>query len=259
MTANRSISCAAPAALLTLAMALAGCGGEEAKMGVALYAGAGLRPAVEDLVRAFRTETGIEVVADYAGSGVLISRAREDDDADLFMPGDVWYVDRLQELTGKVVSKTQVSWFVPVIIVRKGNPKKIAALDDFFRDDVKVALGNPKACQVGRISGEILRKNGLDRSRLPNVKESLTVNELGVWVKMGDVDASIVWDAIAANVADAVDVIPIPKDRNVISNVVVGLLSTSRNRDAAKRFIDFMTSEAGRAILKRRGYRTEAP
>lgn len=223
-----------------------------------IYAGAGLRPALDELIAAFTAAGGVAVEPDYGGSGVIISRARQDPRADLFVPGDVWYVDRLQELSGLVESKAAVSWFVPVIIVAKGNPKNIAGPADLFRDDVRVALGRADACQVGRISGEVLEKNGLDRGKL-DAKESLTVNELGVWVKMGSVDAAIVWDAIAANIADSVDVVAIPKEKNVISRVVVGLLSTSEHKDAARKFIAFLTGETGRSILRSKGYRTEAP
>ena len=237
-----------------------GCGGagREAEE-VKLFAGAGLRPAVEQLVAEFRKETGIVVVPDYAGSGTHISKARETSDLDLFMPGDVYYVNRLDEMTGRVETQTAVSWFVPVIIVQKGNPKAINSLADFFRDDVKVAMGNPKACQVGRIAGKILRKNGLNVDDLTDPMLSLTVNELGVWVQMKKVDAAVVWDAIAANIAEDVDVLEIPKDKNIISRVVVGLMKDAPRQEAARKFIQFMTSPRGRAILKSRGYRIEAP
>lgn len=225
---------------------------------VTLYAGAGLRPALQELIATFKTRTGIAVEADYAGSGIAISRARLDDEADLFMPGDVSYVDRLQELTGKVESRAAVSWLVPVIIVRKGNPKKIAALEDFLRPDVAVGLGRADVCQVGRISSKILKLSDVDRSKL-DATESLTVNELGLWVKMGRVDAAIVWDAIAANVADAVDVVEIPRRKNAISRVVVGVLRTSRHPAAARRFVEFLVGDEARRILARRGYRTKAP
>ncbi len=223
-----------------------------------MYAGAGLRPAVDELIDAFAAETGIAVEPDYAGSGVAVSRARQDPHADLFIPGDAWYVDRLQELSGLVEERSPVAWFVPVIIVAKGNPKEIASLADFARDDVRVALGRAEACQIGRISGRILKKGGVSRSDL-SARESLTVNELGVWIKMGTADAAIVWDAIAANIADSVDVIPIPPEQNVISKVVVALLETSEHKPAARKFVAFMTGDSGQAILKRKGYRTEAP
>ena len=246
--------------LLVLSVALlCSCSGErEGKKTLRLYAGAGMRRAVEELVARFEAATGIRVEPDYAGSGVLISRAQQNPEADLFMPGDLWYVDELDRRAGLIESKTPVAYFVPVIITAKGNPKNITRLKDFFRDDVRVALGRAKACQVGRISDKILEKNGLDRAGL-NPKESLTVNELGVWVKMGDVDAAIVWDAIAANIADSVEVIEIPADGNIISRVVVGLMRTSKDKEAARRFIDFMTGDKGRAILREKGYRIDAP
>ena len=238
---------------------LAGCGQKKAPpRSIRLYAGAGLRRAVEQLSAEFEKQTGIRVEPDYAGSGMLVTRAQADPDADLFMPGDVWYVDRLQDKAGLIAEKTPVAYFVPVIIVAKGNPKAIRSLADFFRPDVAVALGKADACQVGRISGAILAKNGLDRGHL-TPKESLTVNELGVWVKMKDVDGAIVWDAIAANIADAVEVVEIPPDKNVISRVVVGRMTTSKDRDAAKRFVTFMTGPTGREILRRNGYRIDAP
>jgi molybdate transport system substrate-binding protein len=239
---------------------LGGCGDTLAEsQRVKLFAGAGLRPAVEPLVEAFRAETGIEVTPDYAGSGVLISRAKETADLDLFMPGDVHYVEKLHEQTGRVVEKTSVSYFVPVIIVHPDRAEQINELKDFFAPGVKAALGNPKACQVGRISGRIFQKDGLDAAALNEPMLSLTVNELGVWVKTRAADASIVWDAIAANLGDSVVVRQIPKEKNIISHVVVGLMAGAPNAGKARRFVEFMTSEKGKAILRAKGYRIEAP
>jgi len=247
------------AALAVGVAALWGCGRKKEQAGaLRLYAGAGLRRAVDELVAEFEKDTGIKVAPDYGGSGMIISRARLDTQADLFMPGDVWYVDRLNEKAGLIESKTPVAYFVPVIIVMKGNPKNVDGLRDLFREDVKVALGNPKACQVGRLSEKIFKRSGLDPARL-NAKQSVTVNELGVWVKTGDVDAAIVWDAIAANIVDSVEVIEIPREKNIISRVVVGLMKTSTDKKSAQKFIDFMTGPRGRAILRGNGYRIEAP
>jgi len=223
-----------------------------------LYAGAGLRRGVDAVIEAFTRETDIRVEPDYGGSGMIISRAREDRDADLFMPGDVWYVDRLNEKAGLVESKTDIAYFVPVIITSKGNPKQINGLNDFFREDVKPAVGNPDACQIGRLTGRIFDKAGLDISKL-SAKKSLTVNELGVWVKMHDADAAIIWDAIAANISDSVDVVPIPERENIVSRVVIALMKTSGDKDSAGKFIDFIAHGKGRRILKHYGYRTTPP
>ena len=88
---------------------------------------------------------------------------------------------------------------------------------------------------------------------------SLTVNELGVWVKMGQVDAAIVWDAIAANIAEEVDVVAITAEKNRISRVVLGVMRTSDEMAAAELFMHFATGPEGRAILSETGYRTDPP
>ena len=225
---------------------------------VKLYAGAGLRNGIDKLIKAFKEDSGIVIDPEYGGSGLILTRVQMNKDGDLFMPGDVSWVEILQNKTGQVESMTQISYFVPVIAVAKGNPKNIQSVKDFYREDVAVGLGRFEACQVGKISTKILANYGLKRSELEH-KESLTVNEIGVWIKMKDVDAGIVWDAIAANMSDSLDKISIPADKNVISKIVVGLLKESKNKSAAQKFIDFMKSDKGQQILNDNGYQTEEP
>lgn len=244
-------------ALVCFCAAICGCG-KAKRTTLRVYAGAGLRRAMDVMAEKFEKESGVRCEIDYGGSGMIISRAKEDRDADLFIPGDVWYVDRLNELTGNIKSKTTISYFVPTIIVQKGNPKNIKSVKNFLRKDVQVALGNPKACQVGRLTVKILANAGI-RYEDVSAKSSLTVNELAVWVKMRDVDAAIVWDAIAANVADSVDMIEIPKQVNKVSTVVVGLLKTSTHKGEAKAFVEFMAGPEGRKILLGKGYRVDPP
>jgi len=59
----------------------------------------------------------------------------------------------------------------------------------------------------------------ISRSRYPHTlhaQKSLTVNELGVWVKMKTVDAAIVWDAIATNIAADVQTIDLPPEQRIV-------------------------------------------
>ena len=197
------------------------------------------------------------MVPDYGGSGLVLTRARADNSADLFMPGDVWYVDRYEELTGTKTERASVAYFIPRLIVQKGNPLKIKGITDLTRPEVKkVGLGKPDACQVGRISAAILKKSGVDVADL-EVQESLTVNELGVWVRMKSVDAAIVWDAIASNNADDVEIVEIPPEQNIISHVVLGVLPTSRRPEKARKFLEFLSGPEGKEILENNGFTTK--
>lgn len=250
------------AAIVAMMFASPGCGKKET---VRLYAGAGLRYAVEDLIKEFEKDTGMNIEADYEGSGMLLSRVQLTQDADLFMPGDVWYVDQLQQKTGLVESRAKVALFVPVIIVRKGNPKNIRNLGDFYRRDVKAGIGDitEKGPRVGQICPDLFRKQDLDVTKL-DAMHAMTVTELGNWVATGHVDAAVVWRAIAMNKAAELDIVEIPEKQNIISEVVIALMKNSRRKADAKKFMDFVVSPRGREILKNRGYQldqspTQAP
>ena len=254
---------AALVAALVGVIALGGCSGPDEEDALLLYAGAGLRKAVNPAIKAFEKKYGIKVVVDYAGSGTILTTAKEKKIGDLFMPGDVWYVDELDKQAGLIAEKKPVAYFVPVILVRKDNPKGIKTLGDLFGADVRVGLGNAQACQIGRLSMKLLARNGLDRKDLTRgavvPMESLTVNELGMWVENDKVDAAIVWDAIARNYAHSCDMVEIPTDKNIISHVVIGLMTTSKRPADARKFIAFLTSGAGQAILGKNNLRTDAP
>ncbi|MBT3194045.1 MAG: solute-binding protein [Verrucomicrobia bacterium] len=230
----------------------AGCGVRQTPL-VTLYAGAGLRPAVESIRVVFEARTGIALEVDYAGSGVILARVQDDPLADLFLPGDAWYVERLQALNGSVVETVSVARLIPVLAVAPGNPKCIRGLRDLSRPDVTAALGHPKACQIGRTARGMLGRVGLDWDAVAD-KESLTVNELVTWVKMNDVDVALVWDSTARAVGDSVDLVPVSLQAGEISPVTCALLSTSRDRSVAQSFMHFMAGEEGQRLLRENGY-----
>ncbi|MDP6046475.1 MAG: molybdate ABC transporter substrate-binding protein [Phycisphaerae bacterium] len=253
------------AVLAAMSLCAAGCGKGDGtavvdKNMVKLYAGAGMQDGVDALIKAFTAESGVLIDVEYGGSGPMMTRAKIAKDGDLFMPGDVGWVDQLHEASGIVEDRKPVAFFVPVIIVAKDNPKKIFRLDDLFRKDLTIALGN-EYCQVGKASARILKRNSLDINKIApeRLMRSKTVNELGLFVKTGRADAAIVWDAIAFNNAPRVDVVKIPRDNNLISRVVVGMLSTGSHKADARRFVDFIASPTGQEILSRHGYRTSEP
>jgi molybdate transport system substrate-binding protein len=223
-----------------------------------LLCAAGLKPALDEILPAFQQATGVAVEPDYAGSGIILTRARQEGVADLFLPGDAFYVDELQRLTGRVVDRVELASLRPCIIVARGNPRRITSLQDFARPDVVVAVGNPEACQVGRVTAQLLAKAGVDALAL-RAKESLTVNELGLWVKVHDVDAAVVWEATAAALGPAVEGVPIPDDPSAVAHVVLALLADAHAVAQAQDFMRFCLEPQAQAILRRHGYGCAAP
>jgi molybdate transport system substrate-binding protein len=160
-----------------------------------------------------------------------------------------------------VASQKNVCYFVPVILVQKGNPKNIKTLADLARPGLRLGIGNPKACQVGRASEQIFAKNGIAKDAIEKnvVFQSVTVSELGLQVTMGQLDATIVWDATAAFYVDKADAIAIPPASSEVSSVAVAILKCSEQPAPAQAFVDFLASPDGQAIFRKQHYTTELP
>lgn len=258
-------STTALATLLTASVLFLGCGPSSNKDGVTssdtptmmLHCGAGIRPPADELVAVFGEKHGVQIECNYGGSEILMTTIREHEEGDLYMPGDISYVDRAEE-QGIVVDREQVCYFVPVILVKAGNPKNIQGLRDFLRDDVQLALGNPEACAIGRKTKKIFEKNGLDQKTIAENRrmESLTVNELGIAVGESNLDAAIVWDAVAESFEDKCDIVPIPQDENIISTIPIASLVFAEQPELAKKFVEFAASDEGRAIFEKHHYTT---
>jgi len=251
--------------VLCVFLVMAGCrppagGAKASPPALLLYCGAGLRGPVAELAETFGARHGVKIECDYAGGEVLLSRIKLSGQGDLYMPGDVYYVEQA-ESEGLIAEKSTVCYFVPVILVPKGNPKGIQTLQDLLRAEVKLGLGDPQACAIGRNCEQIFQRAGIDEKAIADrvVFRSLTVNELGTDVAMGALDAAIVWDAVAACYADKTETIRIPAEHNVISTVAAGVLRSSRQPELARQFVAFLTSPEAQAVLARHHYTTSLP
>lgn len=248
--------------LLLLAALLGSCPGcndaGPSQRTLLLYCGAGIRPPVAELAEAFGRRHDVTVECDYAGSEVLLSRIKLSGQGDLYMPGDVYYVEQAAE-QGLIDSQQTVCYFIPTILVQKGNPKKIHTLGDLTRKGVTVGLGNPEACAIGRKTLKILKKNGISEDQLNVIFRTMTVNELGIHIALERLDAVIVWDAVAAYFADKAEAVPIATEQNVISTVAVGLLGSSTRPKLAAEFVEYVTSQEGKAVFRKHHYATALP
>jgi molybdate transport system substrate-binding protein len=250
------------AVIIIPAVLFIGCSGKEdgqsSSKELLLYCGAGIRPPADELVETFGREHGVNIALDYAGSEVLLSKIKLVRQGDLYMPGDKHYVEQAAR-ADMILSQRSVCYWVPTILVRKGNPKNIRGLNDLLKPGIKLGLGDPEACAIGRTSKKILEKNNIEWEDIKKnlAFPSLTVNELGMQIQAQALDAVIVWDATAKYYSEYGEEIPIAIENNVISTVDIGVLKFTKHQELAEKFVDFVTSEKGKAILKKHQYSTE--
>ncbi len=213
------------------------------------YCGAGLRPAVSEIVENFEEETGIAVRINYGASNILLGQLQANPEGDLFMPGDEAYVQKAKERTF-IEKSVNVARFVPVIMVQDGNPHQIESLHDLADPAIKLGVGDERAAAIGGITWQIFEKNNLSREEMEEnvVFDGTTVHDLATGVIMGHIDAAIVWETVARRHEEG-EVIPIPPDDNVMPMVPLAILSFSENNQEAQKFMDFMLTQESREIF----------
>jgi len=222
---------------------------------IMVYSGAGMRKPMDEIGRVFEEKFGTRVHYNYAGSNALLSQMQLTRQGDAYMPGATLYIDIAAE-KGLVDYRQPIAYHIPVITVPAGNPAGIRSLEDMTRPDVKVVLGDPKVAACGKIANKILEKNKIKGAVwAKDTDTTATMNELIVYIAMAQADAAINWwDTV--KFVEKIEVVEIPKAQNCIKVIPIGVTTFSEHKAAAKRFVDFCSSDAGKAIFRKHGFIT---
>ena len=218
------------------------------------YVGAGLRQPVTAIADAFEKETGNKMELEFGGSGQLLARFDEAGSGDLFIPGSLFYVDKLKT-QHQVLSSNVVVRHTPVLAVAKNKAGEIKTFADLARPGVRIGIGDPKAMALGRTAEDILKASGLQAKIEPNiVVRAATIKQLELYLFDGNVDAAIVSASGVAMNRDKVSLIPIPDDWYEAELVPVVVLATTKEQEAAEAFARRLSSPEGLEIWKRFGF-----
>ncbi len=216
-----------------------------------VHCAAGLRMPVEELAQQFRTETGIEVQLQFGGSQQLLAGITVTKRGDLFIPSDDSYLVAAEE-RGDVAETLPLARMNLTVAVQKGNPKQIAALADLLRADVRIALPNPDTAASGKLARAALAASWEPLAQKAIVMKP-TVNEIANDLKLGVVDAGIVFDAVASQYPE-LETVPIPELENIRANVTAGVLTASTQPANALRFARFLATDRGAKVFQQHGY-----
>jgi sulfate transport system substrate-binding protein len=162
---------------------------------------------------------------------------------------------------------------VVVLVVRKGNPKKIAGWDDLVKPGVKVVTPNPlssggarwnvMAAYGAQVRGGKTPDQALayltDLFKHVAVQDASAATSLQTFLNgTGDVLISYENEAIAARDHGKEVEWVTPASTILIENPAA-VLSSSTNATAAKAFVDFLRTPAAQKIFAKHGYRPVLP
>jgi molybdate transport system substrate-binding protein len=137
-----------------------------------------------------------------------------------------------------------------VIAVPKGNPKGIHGLADLVKPGVKVALcDDPVPC--GAAAKKALTTANVNLT--PVTKETDVKAALSK-VKLGEVDAALVYRTDAKSSASDVDGIEFPESSSAVNEYPIVVVKGAPNKAGADAFVAYVKSSKGEAVLAQYGF-----
>ncbi len=178
--------------------------------------------------------------------------------------------DRINSMAHHFSSTHIYAYNKLTLMVQKGNPKKMTGLKDLNNASLKIAMPNPAWEGIGRqiekayrnVGGEALRK-AVMKDKVENGSTYLTKihhRESPMRILYGESDVAPVWTSEVVYqkmIGHPVDEVVIPKDQNIRATYIAGQLKNAPHPEAAKLFIDFLTSDEAKMIYRKYGFETD--
>lgn len=225
---------------------------------------------LEKAAKLFQEQTGISVLIDVCSRHCAKPVAEEatgetggDDflleisDAgihDLAIAGAEYLLDDGE--VRKIVQKGQrrtIAYRTSAIIVPAGNPKNIQCVEDLARPGVRLGV-SVIDCLKGLWEDLSARLNLLDKIRKNICYYANGCIAIIEAVATNEIDAAFGWTAFQHLEPERIEVIELPKEQQVLRGTGVGLLSFSKEPEAAKQFMNFLASSDSRQFYKEYGW-----
>ena len=222
-----------------------------------IYCAAGMQYPVNRIIEFYEKEQGRKIIPVYGGSGKIYTKLKAAGEGDLYLAADKSFIDTAIK-EGFVLESIPVAEMQPVILVRQGNPKKIGSLKDLLRPEIKTALGSPLEASIGKMTKKFLIRaklwQDMEKAILDRGAFKPTVNEIANDVKLGSVDAAIVWDAVAAQ-EEYKDLVAVKFPEAPTEQITIGILKFTRESKRALHFARYLTAPSkGGSIFNQMNY-----
>jgi len=201
-------------------------------------------------------EPSVKLTFTFGASGALQTQIEEGAPSDIFLSAAQKQMDALDKKS-LLLDGTRKNLLVNkiVLITPKGSTKGIKSFDDVNTAKVaKIALGEPKAVPVGQYSEEIFTYLKCLNAVKAKAVYGSDVRQVLTWVESGDVDCGIVYatDAATSKKIDVVAEAPANSHKPVVYPAAV--LKSSKNTDAAKAFLDFLSTDEAKTVFVKYGF-----
>ena len=227
---------------------------------ITVAAAADMSAALPQLVEAYTKKTGQTVKLSFGASGNLTNQIRNGAPFDVFFSADEEYPQQLIT-EGLASSNTLYRYAVGrlVLWVPNNSPLDLpklgmqALLDPTVK---KISIANPATAPYGRAAAAALRHFGIYDQVSNRLVLGENVAQAAQFVESGNAQAGLIAlsHALAPAMKDKGRYWTVPLDAYPTLNQAAVVLSRSKQRDAARKFLDFLRSPEALSLLSRYGF-----
>jgi molybdate transport system substrate-binding protein len=243
--------------VVALLMLSAGCGGRDVRASgtpagtVTVLAAASLTEPFTRIGKDFeRAHPGVRVTFSFGGSSMLAQQITAGAPADVFAAASPATIKQVTEAglaagPASVFTRNQL-----VIAVANGNPERIGRLADLAAPGLKVALCAP-AVPCGAAAAKVVADAGV---KLTPVTLEQDVKAALAKVRLGEVDAALVYRTDVRAAAGEVDGVEFTESAKAINDYPIAALAKGPNPVGGKAFTEYVRSQAAAVVLTGAGF-----
>jgi len=230
-----------------------------------VFAAASLTDSFTAIGRTFEaTNPGTRVTFNFAGSNDLAAQIGKGAPADVFASANLAQLNALVK-SGQIADGESRTFARNrlVVIVPATNPAKLTTLADLARPGLKLVLAD-KSVPVGQYALDFLDKASADPSFGSTYKVNVVKNVVSYEqdvkavvskISLGEGDAGVVYATdVTPAIADKLGEIAIPDALNTVATYPVAAIKGSKQPALAQKFVDYLLSADGQAILAQWGF-----
>jgi len=140
-----------------------------------------------------------------------------------------------------------------VLAVYRDLSRDVSSLKDLAKPAVKkIALANPALAPYGKAAKQALERANLWKVLEPKIVIAESVRQALVYAQRGDAEAALIGRAIS----QVPEITVVEVDAQLYDPIIqeLGILTTSKRPQDARRFTEFVLGEEGQRVLKEFGF-----
>lgn len=234
--------------------------GQKQTKEITVAAAADLKFAMGELAVSFEKQTGTKVNVTYGSSGNFFAQIQNGAPFDLFFAADVEYATKL-EAGGQVEPGTLYPYAVGRIVIWTPLSTQVdiraAGMNALVDSGIqKIAIANPAHAPYGRAAVAAMKKAEVYEKVENKLVYGENISQAAQFAQSGNAQAGIIALSLAISPAmkESGKMWLIPEELHPPIEQAVVVIKSSKKKDAAKAFLEYIKSAAGRTTLDRYGF-----